>query len=217
MRYSVTVGDRTLTIALDDDGHSQRVTLDGREVAVDWRPVGGATLGAEVTGAAGTEGDQAPAGHFSALIGDRSYDIFIRPIPNEDAAAGAQTFEVFVGPATYAVTVQDERTKALAGLAGGGHVSGDVTIRAPMPGLVSQVMVVEGATVERGQTVVVLEAMKMENDLTTPRAGIVKRALVSKGQTVNQGDTLAVIGDAPDGETATADQDEDEGEGVAGE
>jgi len=211
MRYSVTVGERTLTIALDDDGHHQRVTVDGREIAVDWRVVGGAALGA-TTGAGGTEGDQARAGHYSALIGDRSYDLFVRPIVAEDAAAGALTFEVYVGPATYTVTVQDERTRALAGLAGGGHVSGDVTIRAPMPGLVSQVMVTEGATVERGQTIIVLEAMKMENDLTTPRAGVVKRAPVGKGQTVNQGDTLAIIGDAPGGEaTATEDDDEDNG------
>ncbi|HUY77558.1 MAG TPA: biotin/lipoyl-containing protein [Ktedonobacterales bacterium] len=208
MRYSVTVGDRTLTITLDDDGHHQRVTLDGRAVAVDWRPVGGATLPAA---GASAEGEQASAGHYSALIGDRSYDIFIRALPTEDEAGGAQTFEVNVGPATYTVTLQDERTRALAGLAGGGHISGDVTIRAPMPGLVSQVMVTEGATVERGQTIVVLEAMKMENDLTTPRGGIVKRASVSKGQTVNQGDTLAVIGDAPGAETAATEDDEDDG------
>jgi biotin carboxyl carrier protein len=208
MRYSVTVGDRTLTIALDDDGHNQRVMLDGREVAVDWRAIGGATLAP--TSGATAEGEQAPAGHYSALIGDRSYDIFIRAIPAEDAGAGAQTFEVNVGPATYTVTLQDERTRALVGLAGGVHVSGDVTIRAPMPGLVSQVMVEEGATVERGQTIVVLEAMKMENDLAAPRAGVVKSVKVTKGQAVKQGDTLVVIGDAPDGATPSEAGDEDE-------
>jgi multidrug efflux pump subunit AcrA (membrane-fusion protein) len=53
----------------------------------------------------------------------------------------------------------------------------------------------------RGQAIVVLEAMKMENDLTTPRAGVVKSVSVAKGQTVNQGDTLAIIGD-PDGDRA---------------
>ncbi|HEY7849294.1 MAG TPA: acetyl-CoA carboxylase biotin carboxyl carrier protein subunit, partial [Ktedonobacterales bacterium] len=58
-----------------------------------------------------------------------------------------------------------------------------------------------GQEVARGQAIVVLEAMKMENDLTTPRAGVVKRVSVAKGQTVNQGDTLAIIGDL-DGDKA---------------
>jgi biotin carboxyl carrier protein len=64
-----------------------------------------------------------------------------------------------------------------------------------MPGLVSNVLVAEGAEAQRGQAVIVLEAMKMENDLTAPRPGIVKSLRVAKGQTVNQGDLLAVIGD----------------------
>ncbi len=209
MRYSVTVGDRALTITLADDGHTQRVTLDGREVAVDWRPIGGATLPLR-DAAPGDDGEGARAGHYSALIGDRSYDVYLRAIPAEDAASGAQAFEVNVGPATYRVTLQDERTRTLASLASGGHVSGDVTIRAPMPGLVAQALVAEGMMVERGQTIVVLEAMKMENDLTTPRGGVVKRVAVSKGQTVNQGDTLAIIGDNPDGAAASVDEEADE-------
>lgn len=209
MRYSVTVGDRALTITLADDGHAQRVTLDGREVAVDWRPIGGATL--PVRGATpGEAGEGARAGHYSALIGDRSYDVYIQALSAENAASGAQTYEVSVGPATYMVTLQDERTRTLAQLAGGAHVTGDVTIRAPMPGLVAQALVAEGMTVERGQTIVVLEAMKMENDLTTPRGGIVKRIAVSKGQTVNQGETLAIIGDAPDAAAVSADEEIDE-------
>jgi biotin carboxyl carrier protein len=70
-----------------------------------------------------------------------------------------------------------------------------------MPGLVSNILALEGQEVARGQAIVVLEAMKMENDLTTPRAGVVKRVSVAKGQTVNQGDTLAIIGDL-DGDKA---------------
>ncbi|HEX2350831.1 MAG TPA: acetyl-CoA carboxylase biotin carboxyl carrier protein subunit, partial [Ktedonobacterales bacterium] len=74
-------------------------------------------------------------------------------------------------------------------------------IRAPMPGLVSNVLAQEGQEVARGQAIIVLEAMKMENDLVTPRAGVVKRVGAAKGQTVNQGDMLAIIGD-PDGANA---------------
>jgi biotin carboxyl carrier protein len=61
--------------------------------------------------------------------------------------------------------------------------------------------------VQRGQAVIVLEAMKMENDLMTPRTGIVKSLRVAKGQAVNQGDLLAVIGD-PAGSLSTDEDDE---------
>jgi len=65
-----------------------------------------------------------------------------------------------------------------------------------MPGLVLNITKAAGETVARGETVVVLEAMKMENDLSTPHAGTVKEVLVSKGQTVNQGDVLVVVAGA---------------------
>jgi glutaconyl-CoA decarboxylase len=62
-----------------------------------------------------------------------------------------------------------------------------------MPGLVISVPVETGAAVTRGQTVIVLEAMKMENDLAAPRSGIIKEIKVNQGQTVNQGDILVII------------------------
>jgi biotin carboxyl carrier protein len=62
-----------------------------------------------------------------------------------------------------------------------------------MPGLVVNVLVQPGDIVTQNQTVVVLEAMKMENDLPAPVAGMVKEVRVSKGQTVDQGEVLIVI------------------------
>ena len=205
MRYSVKVGDRTLVIALDDNGPQRRVTLDGRELLVDWRPVGASSLAAEAASA----GEPTRAGHYSMLIGEHSYEAYIRPLPNEDTGA-ARAFEVSFGPTIYEVTLQDERAQALASLTGGAHGAGDATIRAPMPGLVGQVLVEEGATVERGQALIVLEAMKMENDLTTPRAGVVKSVRVSKGQTVNQGEALIVVGESTNAEQSASEDDEDE-------
>jgi len=76
-----------------------------------------------------------------------------------------------------------------------------------MPGLVSNVLAAVGDEVMRGQNIVVLEAMKMENDLTTPRQGIVKSLRVAKGQAVNQGDLLAIIGD-PAGSPPSDEDDE---------
>jgi biotin carboxyl carrier protein len=183
VRCVATVGSATLTIDLEDNGVVRAVSLNGDERTVDWRVVGGRTLSAQ----------GGRAGHYSLLISDRSYEMFIRAAGRQ--AGGASAFEVSIGGQTFEVGVQDERERALASLVGEAHASGDVTIRAPMPGLVSNVLVSDGDQVERGQAVVVLEAMKMENDLSATRAGIVKSLRVARGQTVAQGEALAVIGD----------------------
>lgn len=72
--------------------------------------------------------------------------------------------------------------------------SAGATIIAPMQGVIIGVNVKVGSTVKKGQAVVVLEAMKLENDIVTPVDGVVKQILVSKGQTVNINQTLVVIG-----------------------
>src|SRR5262249_12492551 len=105
------------------------------------------------------------------------------------------------------VIIEDERSRTLASLASGTHVAGDAAIRAPMPGLVSTVLVAVGDEIKRGENLLVLEAMKMENDLTAPRAGVVKAVRVSTGQSVRQGDVLAVVGDV-DGAAVPDDEDE---------
>jgi biotin carboxyl carrier protein len=202
MRFVATIGGvggaegRTLVIGLEENGHVRRVTLDGREVTVDWRVVGGGP----------PEPTSERAAHYSLLIGDRSYDLYVRAVPQSEG--GPPGYEVSLGGRTFAVGVQDERAQALASLAGEGHIAGDAVIRAPMPGLVSNILAAEGVAVEHGQAVVVLEAMKMENDLPTPRAGIVKSLRVAKGQTVNQGDVLAVVGDTAGSPSAPPEDEE---------
>ena len=66
-------------------------------------------------------------------------------------------------------------------------------VLAPMPGAILSVSVSAGASVKAGQVIMVLEAMKMENDIVAPCDGVVKQVLVSKGATVNTDDVLAVI------------------------
>ena len=195
MRYLVSVDEREISVAMDEpDDALTQAEVDGVTTPVDWRVISAATRaladGADV------------AGHYSLLLGATSYDVYARPIaPADDAGEGAQAFEVTVGARSFTVTLRDERTQALGRLAGGAHHTGDVTIRAPMPGMVSNILAQEGQEVARGQAIIVLEAMKMENDLVTPRAGVVKRVGAAKGQTVNQGDMLAIIGD-PEGASA---------------
>ena len=68
------------------------------------------------------------------------------------------------------------------------------TVKSQMPGIVTRVLVEEGAEVEAGQSLLILEAMKMENEIRCAAAGTVEKILVSEQQTVNGGDPLVVIG-----------------------
>lgn len=71
--------------------------------------------------------------------------------------------------------------------------SSGYTVKCPLPGTVLSVKVAVGDTVSRGQTLVILEAMKMENNIDADRGGVVKQILVQQGATVMEGDTLLVI------------------------
>ena len=89
------------------------------------------------------------------------------------------------------VDILDDRT-ALRRAAQHGH-DGAVQIRAPMPGKVIKVLVAEGAEVEANQGIVVLEAMKMQNEIKSPKKGIVRKLGVKDGAPVNSGDLLATV------------------------
>ncbi len=201
MAFVARVREQSFTVAVHENGHVRRVTLDGSELEVDWQPASPHVPNVDTAAQTATQ--------YTALVGGQSYNLYIRPVPSGEADGDgtAQHFEVMIDGRPYVVALQDERSQALASIGGGAHVSGDVSIRAPMPGLVSNVMKEEGQEVRRGDTVIVLEAMKMENDLTTPRPGIVKSVRVRKGQTVNQGDVLAVVGDIT---TPTSDDEDDD-------
>lgn len=205
MRFVATVDGKQYTVDVENDGQQRKVTLDGRELLVDWQLVGATRM--HLADAGDPRADQ-----VSVLAGEHSYDLFVRAADadSDEPATGEHALEVLIHGLPYAVAVQDARTQALASLVGGAHVSGDIAIRAPMPGLVRNVLASEGAQVERGQTVIVLEAMKMENDLASPRAGVVKAVKVAKGQTVNQNDVLAIVGEPGDGEGEAEDSDEGE-------
>ena len=96
----------------------------------------------------------------------------------------------------YSVNVMDERTFRLA-QARGTELgdSGETVVKAPMPGLVIKVLVAAGDAVEKGQTVIILESMKMENELKAVRAGVVTAVKSEAGASVDKDQVLVVIGD----------------------
>ncbi len=105
---------------------------------------------------------------------------------------GAHGFEVLVGGRLFHLESLNERTKLLASSALAVS-SGPQTVEAEMPGKVVRVNVAPGDAVSEGQGVVVVEAMKMENQIPSPIDGVVKEVAVSEGQTVEAGARLFVV------------------------
>jgi biotin carboxyl carrier protein len=184
MRYYVTVAGRTL-----------EVDLGAEASRVDGRPVS-----AELPALPGT-----PVRHL--LVDGRSYVVLAA------AGEGPGEWQLRLDGATFVVEVVDERTRAIRAMTGAAaRARGPGPLRAPMPGLVVRVQVEPGQAVERGAGLVIVEAMKMENELTADAAGVVARVLVQPGQTVEKGAVLVEFeADAAAGEAEGAGPDAMEG------
>jgi len=121
------------------------------------------------------------ADRVSILFDGRSYDV----------RRGSEE-EVFVGSNRYQVSVTDARSwRGKRHLAGG--ETGPQRLTASMPGKIVRVLATENGKVSAGQGVIVIEAMKMQNEIRSPREGTVKKMLVREGSNVNAGETLAII------------------------
>ena len=189
MPYIATIDDQSYTVDTGENKHQRDIRIDGTMQGIDWRQV--APLAADSKGvivSASSEG-----GQYSLIIEGKSYQVFARRLNAPDEKEGS-TYEIEVAGQRFEVRVEDERERTIKGSIASAHEISQATVRAPMPGLVLGIPLQVGANVARGQTVVVLEAMKMENDLSSPIAGTIQEVRVSQGQTVNQGDVLVVIG-----------------------
>lgn len=169
MRYFVRVGKRSFQVDLDPSG----VLLDGI-------PVSAALAHVEGT-------------HLTSLVLDgASFRILAEPGPDP------ASWHLHMRGRRHVVEAMDERSHSIREMTGSaGGPTGPKPLRAPMPGLVVKVEVGEGDRVEPGQGVVVMEAMKMENELRAEVGGIVARVHVRPGQTVDK-DQLLIDLAAPD-------------------
>jgi biotin carboxyl carrier protein len=184
MPYISSIDDEAYRIDTGENTPQRDITIEGTAHRIDWRRI--AQLAADAKGQVNV------GGRYSLIIGGQSYEVFARRIDKPDSGNG-QTYEIEIDGQRFEVYVEDEREKALVGAVKFAHETGSAMVRAPMPGLVLGIPLEVGSAVSRGQTVVVLEAMKMENDLASPIAGTIEDIRVSKGQAVNQGDVLVVI------------------------
>jgi biotin carboxyl carrier protein len=127
------------------------------------------------------EGDivETEPGAYSVLVDGRAYEARV----SADA--------IVVNGHRFAFEIADPRAWKRTGGSGGGH--GRASIMAPMPGKVVRVLVTAGEQVEAGQGIVVVEAMKMQNEMKAPRAGRVVAIPVRENESVNAGAVLATI------------------------
>lgn len=167
MRYFTAIGGRERTIDIDaQEGTLFRVSIDG-----------GAT---RVIDAEHLEGHV-----VHMLVDGRSYEV--------DLEEDGDAFNLLVDDALFRLEVLDERKHRLRNARGKFHVAGPQTIRAPMPGKVVKILAAQGSEVAEGQGVIIIEAMKMENELRAPKAGKVAEVFVAEGQTVENRAALISI------------------------
>jgi biotin carboxyl carrier protein len=131
------------------------------------------------------EVSQPEAGLFLVVIDGRVYRCLIEQTAVGDTA-------VAVNGERFSISVRDlKHLRGSHGGEAGGH--GPASLPAPMPGKVVRILCAEGDAVTAGQGVLIVEAMKMQNEVQAPRGGTVSKIRVTEGQTVNAGEVLAVI------------------------
>jgi len=133
---------------------------------------------------------------FRITVDGKCYDVAVEEIAGGSRAAAPVKVPKAAAPvAPKAAPVaevtpkpaQEQKVSAATTVADG------TVVAAPMPGTILNILVKEGATVKSGEVLLILEAMKMENEITSPVAGKVKKIAVSKGGNVNTGEILAII------------------------
>ena len=134
-------------------------------------------------------GDRVVAAELREAERGRLWSVVVEGTAHEVAFLGGD--RVWVDGVEVRLAIADERTLVVAGGAPG--VAAREEVRAPMPGLLKRVHVIEGAAVEAGDALVTLEAMKMENELRAPHAGTIDQVAVAEGTKVDSGALLLVI------------------------
>ncbi|HTS34697.1 MAG TPA: biotin/lipoyl-containing protein [Candidatus Solibacter sp.] len=163
MIYEIKIDDREFRLEVSRAGDAWSCRLDGREVEVD------AVL--------------ARPNVLSLRIGNRAYEVKCERVAGE--------MHLWVGSARFAAEVRDPRS--LRGRSRAADDHGPKNLTAPMPGKIVRVLAGQGSPVEAGAGVLVVEAMKMQNEIKSPKKGTIQKILVSEGAAVNAGDVLAIV------------------------
>ena len=164
MKYITTIDGREFSVEILDDSH---IIVDGITYTVDFQAVG-----------------EQPV--VSLLVDGKSYEAYV--YPNE------AVLQVLMHGTLYPAQVEDEREKRLRLALGTGIAErGEFHLKAPMPGMVIAIPMSEGQQIEKGDVLVILESMKMQNELRAPRSGTISRVRVKVGDSVEQRQTLLSV------------------------
>ena len=166
MRYQIGISDKTYQLEVEKSPDDDRwiCRVDGREITVDAIPIG--------------------ANAISVVIAGKSFEI------RRENASEAQ--RILMQGSQYEVTLHDARSLKSRKPTGAG-ASASLRVTATMPGKVVRVLAKEGDKLQPGAGILVIEAMKMQNEIRSPREGMLKQLLAREGMNVNGGDVLAVL------------------------
>jgi biotin carboxyl carrier protein len=164
MIYEVTIAEKVYRVELVRTEQEWKCKLDGRELPLD-------VVAAQ-------------DGMLSLLLQGKSYEV-------KQETVGAES-NVVVGQERFSASVRDPRSFRSRRRSGASE-QGVMKIKAPMPGKVVRILAPAGSQVEIGQSVVVIEAMKMQNELKAPKTGVVKKISVAEGAAVEAGQALAEV------------------------
>jgi biotin carboxyl carrier protein len=164
MTYEVTIDGKAHRVEVSGNGGKWHCRLDGHDLEVD-----AVIAGRDV---------------LSVVINGRAYEVKRERVGND--------LHLMVGGDRFAAEVRDPRSYRARKAAGIG-AEGPKKLVSPMPGKVVRVLVPQGSEVEAGQGVVVVEAMKMQNEIKSPKKGKVTKILVTEGVLVNAGEALAIV------------------------
>lgn len=166
MAFIARLGEQTYTVEIEEIGKAlYKVSVDGNEFLVD--------------------GKKTSRTNYSLIVDSRSFEIEVDHTGDE--------YRVLVDGRNYRVNLIDERRARVGGAQGGIELQGRQKVSVPMPGKVIAVLVSEGDSVEKGQGLVIVEAMKMENEVRSPIAGAVKEIKVKSGDAVEGGAVLVIV------------------------
>lgn len=168
MKYTVRVGDAFQEVeVLEAEKGEYRVTLGDRVYNVNLQQIGQQSL-------------------YSIIVDGQSHEFY--------ADVGSTTYEILIEGELFTVGVLPQGAARVTLSHGEKEPEGaTLHIQSPMPGVINEIYVQPKQAVERGERLLVLEAMKMNNEIQAPRAGVVQDVLVSRGQRINKGDVLVTL------------------------
>jgi len=167
MKLDANIGDVQTAIDFRDEGERVFAEISGRSYQIEVRELA--------------------AGRYTLMCEGSVFECRV-----EGTSESGKSVDVFVGNRQFSIAITDPK-RLRSAAAASAQADGAARIIAPMPGKVVRVLVEAGAQVAAGDGIVVVEAMKMQNEMKSPKAGLVSSLEVEQGDTVNAGDVLAII------------------------